>query len=554
MSGPDAARVLRAALPPARRIATAVAFGVGSAAMSIALLGCSSWLIVRAADRPPLLVLSLAIVGVRAFALSRAACRYVERLSGHDASLRQLADIRTDRYAALVRAGPARASRLGRGDLLVRFVADVDDLQFVTMRVVQPLASAVTVLVGTVAVLVWLADAAALALGLCLGGGLLLAGLVQTVWTGRLERRFTTLRGDLLETVAAVLRTMPDLIAFEADGDAVRRCDAMAARLQRSAVQRAWLGGLIGAAVTVLAAVTAAATLLGMAPGFAAGRWDAATLAVFGLLPLAVAEVAGVIPLAVVSLRATRESAARVASAVPDVPEHVSRAARGASARSPARSVSVPLLRLRGVSAGWPDGPEVIRSVDLDVAPGERVFVTGPSGSGKSTLAYVLAGLLDYRGTYCLDGVEASALHPGALRARVGLVEQRPWLFDTTVRQNLMFARDTATEDDVWHVLERVRLADWTRSRGGLDAAVGEQGSLVSGGEAQRIALARALLADRPVVVLDEPTAHVDASLALTLLQDILAAGADRSVLLLGHHLPPGIAVDRIVTLPGAVS
>ena len=158
---------------------------------------------------------------------------------------------------------------------------------------------------------------------------------------------------------------------------------------------------------------------------------------------------------------------------------------------------------------------------------------------------------LDYRGSYRLGDVEASALEPSAVRRIVGLVEQRPWLFDEDVRQNLLFARDTATDEDLLDVLDRVGLREWLAVRGGLDAKVGERGALVSGGQAQRIALARAMLADFPVLVLDEPTASVDPARADALLRDLTdaAARSGRTVVLISHTGAPAGLIDRTVIL-----
>ena len=195
--------------------------------------------------------------------------------------------------------------------------------------------------------------------------------------------------------------------------------------------------------------------------------------------------------------------------------------------------------------------PAALDDLDLTIASGERLLVRGGSGAGKTTLAHVLVRFLDYRGSYRIGDVEASDLEPSAVRRIVGLVEQRPWLFDEDVRQNLLFARDTATDEDLLDVLDRVGLRAWLAERGGLDAKVGERGALVSGGQAQRIALARAMLADFPVLVLDEPTASVDPGRADALLRDLTdaAARSGRTVVLISHTGAPAGLIDRTVTL-----
>ncbi|WP_448812211.1 thiol reductant ABC exporter subunit CydC [Agromyces bauzanensis] len=553
---PDPTRaMLRRAVPGFGRLLPAVLAGIASGGSSVALLACSAWLIARAAEQPPVLYLSLGIVGVRAFALGRAVFRYLERLSGHDASFRQLAEIRAGVFERMLPLAPDGLAASRRGDLLARFVGDVDELQNVPLRVVQPVISALVVLALSVVGVALLAPASAWAVLGCLVAGVGGTLLVQRWAAIRAERTLAPLRGQLQAAVVEHVQALDVLVAFDAAATGRRAIEAIGARLARATRARAAATGAASAAMTAIGGLAVAASLAASAPLLEAGRIDGPTFAVLCLVPLAIAEVAAALPLAASALRLARSSAERVAHAVPaGIPDGIPRVP-AAPAEPPAASPP-PAITLRGIRAHWPrlddqaeTPPAALAGLDFDLAPGERVLVRGGSGAGKTTLAHVLVRFLDYAGSYRLGSVEASSLDPRDVRRLVGLVEQRPWLFDEDLRQNLIFARDTATDEELLDVLERVGLRDWVEERGGLDARVGERGALVSGGQAQRLALARAMLADFPVLVLDEPTANVDPDRADALLQDLLAAAGGRTVLLIAHTGAPTELVDRVVTL-----
>lgn len=540
-------RVLRQAQPPLRRFLPGLLWGVLSAAAAVSLLAVSGWLIVSASIVDSLVPLSVAVVGVRFFAVSRAVTRYLERLSGHDAALRQLAVTRSDLVRRLIPLSPAGLGATDHGRVLSALVDDVENLQNLPLRVVQPLAVAGVVAVGAVGLTALVSPPAALALAACLlVAAAASVGLGWLLGTGA-ERRISTRRADLSAALLDYFAGLEVLLAYGAEARARERVQQADAALRRL-VTRASLAQAVSAGiVSVAAGAASVGALVAATPGLVDGRIDGPWLAVVVLVPMVVFEVFGSVPVAAASWRSVRASAERIADVLPERMPAELRSDEG----SDAPISSTPALRLRGVRATWPGSDAGLRGVDLDLRPGERVLVSGPSGAGKSTLAAVLVGFLRVEGSYLVGEADAATLSGPALRRTVGLCEQRPTLFDEDIRQNLLFARDTASDAELLAVLDRVGLGDWVRERGGLDARVGDRGDLVSGGQAQRIALARALLRGFPVLVLDEPTAGVDPAASDALLRDLLQAAGEQSVLLISHVDPPEGTIDRVVRMAG---
>lgn len=558
MIAPEARDVLRSAQPPAARFSLSVLSGFGTAASAIALLAASAWLITRAAEQPALLYLSAAIVAVRAFALSRGVFRYLERLTGHDAALAQLATVRAGLVRRIIPLAPDGLGGAKRGALLSNLVDDVDELQHLPLRVVQPLAVAGLASIASVIFTAFLSPAAAVMLAVALALALVLAVWVGWIAGARAERSIAPLRSRLADALLDQLVDLDVLTAFDATDAAEHRVRAADDALRRVVVRRALAQGLTMAAVSLLAGLASLGALAVAAPSLGDGLTGPG-LAVVVLLPMAVFEVFGPVPLALASWRQARAAAERIAATIPDeAPPELPHDEPRPDDEAP-RPALENGLELRYVSARWPgraasasssDDSGRLEDATLSIAPGERVLVTGPSGAGKTTLAHVLVRFLEYDGSYRVGGVEARDLGGDAVRRVVGLCEQSPYLFDESIRQNLLFAHDTATDADLWAALERVGLGDWARDRGGLDSRVGERGALVSGGQAQRIALARAMLAGFPVVVLDEPTAGVDPEASAALLTDLLGAvGDDRAVVLISHVEVPRGLVDREVRI-----
>lgn len=513
---------------------------------SVGLMAVSGWLISRASQQPPVLYLMVAVTATRAFGMGRAVFRYAERLVSHDAVLRMLADLRVSVYRRLERIAPAGLREHRRGDLLARLVADTDTLQDYWLRWLLPVGTAVLVGSGSVAFTAWLLPEA----GAVLAVGLLAAGVAVPLVSGacarRAERRLAPARGELATRVADLLTGTAELTvagALEDRKGRTRESDGLLTRIAARGSAAAGLGGGLSALVCGLTVVAAAAVA---ANAVQDGRLSGVAMAVAVLTPLAAFEAVNGLPLAVQYRQRVRRSAERVYEVI-DAPVPV------AEPEQPAAAPASPFpLRLTGLTARHP-GQEraALRDVELTLEAGRRIAVVGPSGSGKTTLAQVLLRFLDpAEGAYSLGGSDARTLDGDDVRVLVGLCAQDAHIFDSSVRENLRLARTGASEEQLRQALAAARLLEWADGLpDGLDTLVGEHGERISGGQRQRLALARALLADFPVLVLDEPAEHLDLATADALTADLLAATEGRTTVLITHRLAGLEAVDEVLVL-----
>jgi thiol reductant ABC exporter CydC subunit len=540
-------RTLAIARPAAGRLTLATLLGAGSLAAAIGLIATSAWLISRSSQRPQESAVAIAIVGVQFFALSRGLCRYGERLVGHDAAFRVLADVRVSVYRCLERLAPLGLPAFRNGELLARLVHDVDALQDVLLRVLPVFAIALIVGAATVGLVWWMLPGA----GLLLLVALLIAGVLVPWLTGalaaRAEARQAAARGELTASVVDMLEGAPELIVNGATAVQLRRTLAADAELTSLARATARTAG-IGQGLTRLCSGLAmwGALLVGVA-AVHAGRLNGVLLAGIALIPLVAFELVTDLPKATQTLQRVRRAGARIQEVL-DTPPAVA---------EPTHPVAMPAhhaLRVRGLRGSYPGQNRwALDGVDLDLGPGRRVAVVGRSGAGKSTLAGVLLRFLDYESpsaSVTLDGVPISDLDSDAYRRVIGLVAQDAHIFDSTLEQNLRLAKRDATAQELRAALFSVRLLDWTeRLPLGLQTEVGERGARMSGGQRQRLAIARALLADFPILVLDEPGEHLDTRTADAILADLLAITRDRGTLLITHRLQGLREMDEILVL-----
>ncbi|MET7529475.1 thiol reductant ABC exporter subunit CydD [Streptomyces goshikiensis] len=519
--------------------ALAVGCGVG-------LMAVSGWLISRASEQPPVLYLMMAVTATRAFGIGRAVFRYAERLVSHDAVLRMLADLRVSVFRRLERIAPAGLREQRRGDLLARLVADADALQDYWLRWLLPVGTALIVGTGSVAFTTWLLPQAGAVLAL----GLLAAGvgapLVSGACARRAERRLAPARGELASRVADLLTGTAELTvagALEERKGRARESDRTLTAIAARGAAATGLGSGLTALVCGLTVLLAAAAGAG---AVADGRLSGVAMAVVVLTPLAAFEAVNGLPLAVQYRQRVRRSAERVYEVI-DAPVPVA---------EPEQAAEVPEspfpVRLTGIAVRHPGQErDALHGLDLTLEAGRRIAVVGPSGSGKTTLAQLLLRFLDpHEGAYSLGGTQARALDSDDVRRFVGLCAQDAHIFDSSVRENLRLARTGASEGQLRDALAAARLLDWAEGLpDGLDTLVGEHGARISGGQRQRLALARALLADFPVLVLDEPAEHLDLATADALTADLLAATEGRTTVLITHRLAGLEAVDEVIVL-----
>lgn len=518
---------------------------------SVGLMAVSGWLISRASEQPPVLYLMVAVTATRTFGIGRAVFRYAERLVSHDAVLRMLADLRVSVFRRLERIAPAGLREQRRGDLLARLVADADSLQDYWLRWLLPVGTAVLVGTGSVAFTAWLLPGA----GAALAVGLLAAGVAVPLVSGacarRAERRLAPARGEHATRVADLLTGTAELTvagALAGRKDAAKESDRTLTAISARGAAATGLGSGLTALVCGLTVVASAALAADAVHG---GRLSGVAMAVAVLTPLAAFEAVNGLPQAVQYRQRVRRSAERIYEVI-DAPVPVAEPERPAAA--PASPFP---LRLTGLAARHPgQEQDALCGLDLTLEAGRRIAVVGSSGAGKTSLAQVLLRFLDPReGTYTLGGTDARTLDGDEVRRMVGLCAQDAHLFDSSVRENLRLARTGASEEQLREALAAARLLEWADGLpDGLDTLVGEHGERISGGQRQRLALARALLADFPVLVLDEPAEHLDLATADALTADLLAATEGRTTVLITHRLAGLEAVDEVLVLErGAV-
>lgn len=512
-------------------MARGAALSVLVLAMGAALLGLSGWFI-TATGLAGLAGIGIAFdvfrpsAGVRFLALGRAAARYGERVLTHDATLRALASLRVVLLRGFAKGDAKRLLRLRGEGALTRIVSDVDALDGVILRLVLPLLAALITHILVFVVLSWLVGwpvAAAIFAGYIPTAAVVLVILARRSIpsSAQAEDALQTLRRGVIDMIRdrealIVAAQLPRSQARLHSIDAQAR--AASARLDKSERDA-------GFSLTVLVALVAMGALLTGAYLLDGGDIGAAKAVIGLFVALALAE-------AVLPLRRGVSDLGRMVGAARRVVPEIA----GQNEQSPvAPACKGPLLSITH------------KDLHLDLNAGEAVALTGPSGAGKSTLLMQIAGLGEDQGIRVM-GTRPSLWPEATLREVLTVLPQRSGLIAGTLRDNLSLSGDFG-DDALWQALETVALTDDIRARGGLDARLGEGGAGLSGGQARRVTLARTLLKNPEVLLLDEPTEGLDAATADKVLTRLRVALPDTLIVAALHRGADHMIFDQTVRL-----
>ncbi len=538
-------RLLAMVTPFWKMVLASVLLGAATVLSSVGLLGTGAWIIAKAALHPPLGDLNVAIVGVRFFGIARGAFRYGERLVSHDTTFRVLTRLRVWFYAALEPLAPARLQRYRSGDLLARIIADIRTLENFFVRVLAPpwvAALTAVLLTGFLAAfaprlgIAWLAFFLLAAVAVPLGARL----RARRPGKALIERR-AALNAALVDHVQG----LADALAYNYAAAQRQLALRLGEEILGAQAEMAAIEGAEQALQILFSGLGMLAVLLLGVPLVQMGTLAGVTWVALVLVALSGYEAAFGLPTAAAFLESNLAAARRLFELVDAEP----------AVQPPPQPAALPAshhLRIQNLTFRYaPQEPPALRQVSLDLPPGKRMAVVGPSGAGKSTLIALLLRFWEYQeGQITLGGRDLRQLLPDDVRSRLAVVRQKPFIFSGTLRENLLLAAPQATEAQLDAVMEAVRLAAWVRSLPqGYDTDLGGQGLQLSGGQRQRLALARALLRDAPILLLDEPTANLDALTERALVETLLETTQGRSVLWVTHSLVGLEALDEIVVL-----
>lgn len=532
-------------LSQAKGFALALILSLLALAVGVALLGTSGWFITAAALTTAGLAFNLFVPSalVRGFSFVRILARYGEKLSGHDATLRLLADLRGWLFARLFPRLPLADRSLRHGDLVSRLTADVDALDTAFLVAIGPIAAAVVIGGALTSVLAWLLPGAALVYGLCFGAAVLLVPPGMVLASRRAGEHVVARAADARAAVLDGIEGHADLTVFGVLGTAHAGFQATASQLAGAKGQLASLTAIGGFATQALAALALVGTLWSGLGALDAGQVEGPVLAGLLLAVMGSFEATSTIVRSVSKLTTAMAAADRL-QAVADMPLAITDRA------NPDPLPIDKTIALSDVVFGYGGAP-VLRNLDLTVAAGEHIAIVGASGGGKSSLLSLLLRLADPQlGVVTLGGSPLPALAQADIHASIALLSQDSPLFNDTIRANLLIASPNAGDAMLWSVLAAAGIGDFVGALPkGLDTLLGESGRTVSAGQARRLCLARVLLSSASILLLDEPTTGLDRDAEVAFFETLRVAARGRTVIVVTHAAVPEGTMNRVLTL-----
>ncbi len=541
----DFLRLVKLVSPYWQRMLWAVLLGFLTVGSNIGLLTTSAYLISKAALHPSVAELMVAIVGVRFFGIARAVFRYLERYFSHDVTFRLLSQLRVWFYQAMEPLAPARLQIQHSGDLLSRIVSDVEVLKNFYLRVLAPPLVAVLILVLMITFYSQFAvKLTYLYLFFFVVAGLILPLGVRLRGRG-LGRQMVAVRAQMNARLVDSIQGMTEIIAYGQRQAIQEKVSQISGKLISLQGKTAVLSGLANSLNGLTMHLALWSILVLSIPLVTTGEIKGVYLAVLALGVLSSFEAVGNLPLTFHYLEESLAAAKRLFSITATKP----------TVSNPMLPTSVPDsfdLHTKGLSFSYDrDKTYALQNINLAIPQGGRVAVVGPSGAGKSTLVNLLLRFWDYQqGSIYLGGRNIKELQPEELRQLIAVVAQRTHLFNTTIRENLLLAKPTATAEELADVVHRARLDDFIQELpNGDQTYIGEGGFKLSGGQRQRIAIARALLKDAPILILDEATAGLDAVTEREVMSAIDELMQGRTCLMITHRLTGLERMDQILVL-----
>lgn len=562
-------KLLLSVLEPAKKsFFLSLLFNILTVVANIALLGTSAWLIATAALQPELVVLSLAIVGVRFYGISRAVCRYIERYVSHHMAFQGLYALRLWFYQRLEPLAPAILNRFGSGDIVGRILGDIETLQFFYLRVLIPPATAVIITLALAIYLgqfnVWLS--VFLLVVFLLGGvgiPFYVLGHNKVASAKLLEER-----GEVKATVTEVLASISDIISFDRREETKAQLLEAFKGLEKSQELVAEGNHRGDALFQGLLYVTVLISLLITIPMWHGPQrvW----IAVISLLYQSYFETLQPLTQALYYHEESLVAAKRLLVLEDDEKvvhlnelEFVETALTNISEAKQVESVEIShktiirnddesktaYISFKEVSFSYGKTP-VFDAFSFTIPQGEKLAIVGPSGSGKTSLFMMLERFYPYSGAITLGGRELRQFSLESLRKELSLVEQEAYLFHATLEDNLRIAKPKATAEELKSVLEKVHLTAYVDTLPmGLKTMVGSGGNALSGGQRQRVGLARAFLKDSPILLLDEPLEGLDRYTRQQLWPAILELMKVKTSIYITHQLDGLEEMDRILFL-----